>query len=341
MYGNIGGMTFEVEFTFRRTNLKIMHQGLDACNQVPRRLLFPEPSPTFDPGDDIPLVSFNPVNRDLNPEQQLAVSSILSIASSAERNQGPNPYIIYGPPGTGKTVTLVESIKQLIERYPDDRILVTAPSNEAADLFVSRLSAMPTSEMLRLNAFSRNERAVPRAVRDYSLEDDRGFVFPANIDKIGQYKVVVATCATASRLWNMLNLPRGFFNTIVCDECGHAWEPEATATVLNGLASDNTVIILAGDPKQLGPIVRSTVAKDAGLATSWLERLMGMPAYSKRGPGCEDSSSARGEEGAEAAGEEWRYDPMRVTKLLRNYRSHEAIIRLPNSMFYDNEVSIS
>lgn len=44
-------------------------------------------------------------------------------------------------------------------------------------------------------------------------------------------------------------------------------------------AGPKTRIILAGDPKQLGPITRSPVAERLGLATSWLDRLMAMPLY--------------------------------------------------------------
>lgn len=44
-------------------------------------------------------------------------------------------------------------------------------------------------------------------------------------------------------------------------------------------AGPRTRVILAGDPKQLGPITRSPVAQRLGLATSWLDRLMAMPLY--------------------------------------------------------------
>lgn len=33
-----------------------------------------------------------------------------------------------------------------------------------------------------------------------------------------------------------------------------------------------------------------------------------------------------------------KYDANFITKLVQNYRSHEAIIRLPNQMFYENEL---
>ena len=38
--------------------------------------------------------------------------------------------------------------------------------------------------------------------------------------------------------------------------------------------------------------------------------------------------------------EEPHYDNRVLTKLLRNYRSHPAILKLPNRMFYDNELEV-
>lgn len=32
------------------------------------------------------------------------------------------------------------------------------------------------------------------------------------------------------------------------------------------------------------------------------------------------------------------YNPKMVTKLLKNFRSHETILKLPNDMFYDSEL---
>ncbi|PIO16213.1 hypothetical protein AB205_0021170, partial [Aquarana catesbeiana] len=77
-------------------------------------------------------------------------------------------------------------------------------------------------------------------------------------------------------------------------------------------------LVLAGDPKQLGPVLRSPIAIEHGLGISLLERLMTHnPLYGK------------------ATG---AYNPEFVTKLLLNYRSHPDILTIPNELFYDNEL---
>jgi len=38
-------------------------------------------------------------------------------------------------------------------------------------------------------------------------------------------------------------------------------------------------IILAGDPKQLGPVIMGRIAVQGGLDTSWLSRLLDNPLY--------------------------------------------------------------
>ena len=70
-------------------------------------------------------------NAGLNERQKKAVHRILCARGR------PTPYILFGPPGTGKSVTVVESILQVLKHIKHSRILACAPSNSAADLIVS------------------------------------------------------------------------------------------------------------------------------------------------------------------------------------------------------------
>ena len=91
---------------------------------------------------------------------------------------------------------------------------------------------------------------------------------------------------------------------------------------------------------QLGPVIMSRFAKDRGLATSMLERLVNteaayrIPPRARQGGGdggaAESLAAASG--GSRGSGEAgWG---THVAFLVRNYRSHPAIIDVPNDLFY-------
>ena len=64
-------------------------------------------------------------------------------------------------------------------------------------------------------------------------------------------------------------------------------------------------VILAGDPYQLGPVLRSDISKDYGLGISLLERLCDQPLYQRDEVLFADAGC---------------YNPLVVTKLVYNYR---------------------
>jgi helicase MOV-10 len=45
------------------------------------------------------------------------------------------------------------------------------------------------------------------------------------------------------------------------------------------MAGPDTVIVLSGDPKQLGPIIHSDIVKEFAYGQSYLERLLNLPVY--------------------------------------------------------------
>ncbi|XP_048209699.1 RNA helicase Mov10l1 isoform X2 [Perognathus longimembris pacificus] len=253
---------------------------------------------------------FNPV---LNENQKLAVRRILS------GDCRPLPYILFGPPGTGKTVTIIEAVLQVHYALPDSRILVCAPSNSAADLVCLRLhesKVLKPAAMVRVNATCRFEETIIDAIKPYCRDGE-------DIWRASRFRIIITTCSSAG-LFYQIGVRVGHFTHVFVDEAGQASEPECLIPL--GLVSEvSGQIVLAGDPMQLGPVIKSRLAMAYGLNVSMLERLMARPAYLR-------DESAFGACGA--------YNPLLVTKLVKNYRSHSALLALPSRLFYHRELEV-
>jgi helicase MOV-10 len=155
---------------------------------------------------------------------------------------------------------------QLVRRDAGVRILVCTPSNAAADLLAERLAAagLDSDKLYRLDASSLHEEDISGDVQEMSL-------FPGH-ERLLAFRVVLSTCSSASML-RALDVPVDHFSHIVIDEAAQAEEPLAMIPIM-GFSNAYTNVILAGDPNELGPIIKSPTAARAGLGTSYLERLM-------------------------------------------------------------------
>ena len=94
------------------------------------------------------------------------------------------------------------------------------------------------------------------------------------------FRVIVCTCVSAS-FAHGIGIRRGHFSHIFVDEAGQATEPEVMISV-KIMADQKTNIVLAGDPKQLGPVIRSAVARELNLDISYMERLMKEEMYDEK-----------------------------------------------------------
>jgi helicase MOV-10 len=119
-------------------------------------------------------------------------------------------------------------------------------------------------QLLRLNARSRDITSIPEDVREFSALPK-----PA---KLRAYRVVISTCSSAALL-QTLKIRAGHFSHIVIDEAAQAEEPLALIPIAF-FSNEDTNVILAGDPHQLGPCHQVGLASEAGLGESYLERLM-------------------------------------------------------------------
>lgn len=305
---------YTVRFKLNRIPMRRQHQALDTAF-ASDKFLFPRKAHILPLASRLgigPITPFNPLIA-TNPPQLQAVTSILL------QQPGSAPFAVFGPPGTGKTITIVEAMKQLLKHKPHTRILATAPSNSAADIIASRLaSTLGPDELFRLYAPSRHFDQAPDELQRYTHkkrlegEDKSCFSVPP-IPILKRFKVIVCTCVSASIPYG-IGIPRGHFTHIFVDEAGQATEPEVMIGIKT-MADNATNIVLAGDPKQLGPIIRSNIARQLGLEKSYLERLMSMDAY--------EAQSGHG---------------LSVVKLVKNFRSHPAILKFPNERFYRNDL---
>lgn len=70
---------------------------------------------------------------------------------------------------------------------------------------------------------------------------------------------------------------------------------------------------------QLEAVTKSEHSKKLGFGKSLMEQLFEMPLY-QRDPITE------------------KYNPKYITQLTKNYRSHEHILKVPNELFYENQL---
>lgn len=220
-------------------------------------------------------------------------------------------------------MTIVEAVCQLWKLKPKSHILISTSSNSACNEIASRLlKYIPNTDILRLFAGSQASKTdlIDEDVLEASNLESGDHFYPC-LDELYQFRIILCTLCVAGRL-GLANIDPRHFSHVFIDECGSATEPEALIPIVGIITAKNRIlgnIVLAGDPRQLGPILASKKAANMGLGVSFLERLMNHHIYQKD----VDTNS---------------YDTDLITKLVRNFRSHELILKLPSDMFYEGEL---
>ncbi|XP_022227562.2 putative helicase mov-10-B.1 [Drosophila obscura] len=338
---------FHIILRSSRIPIRFMYRALNMLTEMPglRRYLFPfpgwltkkielhdcqhptwmqiRPPPPTAPPDEISLLNKTICD---NKEQFEAVQRIVA---------GPSfraPFIVFGPPGTGKTTTIVEAILQVRLKQSQSRILVTAGSNSACDTI-----AMKLCESISAN---------PRLIYHYQLEKNKSLIriYSRSIFRKGlksvdplllnnsncagnvfkhlrgrnviQYTITVATLVTVGRLAH--SGFGDFFTHIFIDEAGSTTEPETLMGIVGVKQNSDCHVILSGDHKQLGAVIKSSRAASLGLTHSLMERLLASDCYK--------------------LDENGNYDRTLQARLRRNYRSHPQIVRLFNELYYGGEL---
>jgi hypothetical protein len=243
---------------------------------------------------------------------------------------------------------------------------VCAPSDPAADTLATRLSAhLNPKSLFRLNGWTRSFAEVPGNLLPYSRIENSLFSLP-DFETVMSYEIVVTTCRDAdmlvqARLTNealmyqaktslsaiapklsnsIISSQLIHWTALLLDEAAQATEPEAliplsvvdpaSSLIATGVESiewsyPTPQFVMAGDEYQLGP--RLSLKSASPLSTSLFARLFARPLYSAHPLSRANSSKPL----TSAMLPILR--PM-FTNLIRNYRSHPAILTVPSVLFY-------
>ncbi|XP_017954743.2 probable RNA helicase armi, partial [Drosophila navojoa] len=339
------GEDYRLEFHFSRFAFRKQHHALPrVCDLMGENFLFPSKvvkrnqiqlDITFK-NDEMYLGNqkLKWFNTSLNPIQKRAVFQALR----GETYQ--MAYVIFGPPGTGKTVTLVETILQLVHNVSGSRLLVGTPSNSSADLITKRIiesKALTHGDFVRLVSQNQVEKdlvppdlapycatvdiGIIDSTHDSMIVTDSGLKLRCQAKFLGKHRITISTCTTLGNFIQM-EFPRDHFTHVLIDEAGQCTEPE-TMVPIALLAKKRNQVILAGDPYQLQAIVTSRYSNEMGLNVSFLERLLQTPPYRRDLQRFPHSSG---------------YNPCLLTKLLYNYRALPSIMCVYSKLFYDDEL---
>jgi superfamily I DNA and/or RNA helicase len=271
----------------------------------------------------------------LNDSQNEALKSICSAEDVA---------IVHGPPGTGKTTTLVESIREVLRS--EKQIMVCAPSNAATD-HLARCLADHDLRVVRIGNLAKVETDNTALTLDVLLQQEKDFKQikelkrrALDLRKMGgkykrsfgreeaeQRKLIFQEARNLSKEARELEsyliqkvldeaqviactligsasdyLAGRRFSTVVIDEAGQGIEPAVWVPVLK---ADR--VVMAGDPFQLPPTVKSQEAARNGLTETLLEK-----AIKRIG---------------------------NASLLNIQYRMHRSIMEFSNRKFYENQLT--
>ena len=173
-----------------------------------------------------------PFDERLNPSQQQAVRSAVDLFPGSMQ-------LVQGPPGTGKTTSIVETVRQLVARDPNVRILMTSHANTAVDNAQERLQGLDALRMVRI---AEPEKVDPK-FRSSIVEADDPRVRNAHV-VFGTVNRIALACKEAE-----------MFDWLILDEANKVRFTE-TLPLLR-LAPR---WLLVGDHRQLPPVLDESAA---------------------------------------------------------------------------------
>ncbi|KAJ6413465.1 hypothetical protein OIU84_006296 [Salix udensis] len=267
---------YDVRFSFNRVCLKRAHQAIEAASDPSfKNFLFPGFAHRKSIPTSTPLHFFN---HKLDVCQTSAVQEILSFQGSA-------PYVVKGPLCSQKDsqqlsrtgLVVQEAVLQIYHRSSKHRILICAPINRTCDALTQSLkNDIPESDMFRANAAFREIDGVPIDILTSCVYKKDCFGCPS-IQELRKFRVILSTFVSSFRLHNE-GIVAGHFSHIFLVDASSATEPE-TMVALANLAGENTAVIVTGASRNHPGWVRSDIAREKGLMTSYFERIRDSQPY--------------------------------------------------------------
>ncbi|MEZ4883861.1 MAG: AAA domain-containing protein [Chitinophagales bacterium] len=187
----------------------------------------------------------------------------------------PNLHFIYGPPGTGKTTTLCSKILDEVKQNPNAKYLFLTPTNKAADVLCKKLLKPSNSKediiASKIEALKQDDNYLavyrigkPTDPEIESLELDiyqdsvqdslinSANVLAMTIHRLPYTKVFDSNDDSEIKLFKLEN----HWDYIVFDEASMINLPYIVFAILSiSKFSPNAKFIIAGDPKQIPPVV--------------------------------------------------------------------------------------
>lgn len=160
----------------------------------------------------------------------------------------PSLNYIYGPPGTGKTTTLCNNINEILATNTNAKFLVLTPTNKASDVVCKKLQEInPDICAVRLSSPTDPELEGYEIYRD-TLEDD------------GMQRIdVVASTIHRLPYFEIRDVGLLFqynWDYVIFDESSMTGLHYITFAIMALFKTNpNTNLIIAGDPKQIPPVV--------------------------------------------------------------------------------------
>ena len=128
---------------------------------------------------------------------------------------------------------------QVWRRKSESRLLICAPSNNAADLLAVKLiEHVPPGQMLRPLPRSRQDQPIDKAIECICT------FRPVNAMDFMAKRIIITTLSSASKLYRG-GLQKSFITHVFVDEAGQATEPE-TLLAIAGVIGPLGEVTLAG-----------------------------------------------------------------------------------------------